>query len=442
MNHIFAEHIGVFMYVYLDDIIIFSNTVEDHVKHIWIVFDILKREKFYLSPSKMQFFAHELSILGHIIDDKGIKMDPNKVNYISKWKTSSNKEQLACYLGVLRYLAANCAGIRIPMAVLTKQASATSAYLWEGTEERAFRETQRIVEEYQDGHRVVLNYDQNAPPIHLITDASLTGASSFVSQGKSWQKAPVAAFWSGKFNTAQQNYSVTDREALAVIASLQKFQHMLHGIKFEILTDHKALEYLMTQKNLSACQAHWLDTLSQFDFKIRYIEGTTNILADALSHIYSDEPRGTVRAKSKYVHEDKSDRGEDLEDEEGTRPILAGFAVVVAAESGLNSESVRRNPTRNRVAPQRYDPEFPGVATSGTKTKRVGRRREKPADNQIGGDSNNHAIDWGETSQPSEPYAPDGGDNLGSLASAEPEGVRAPETMQEREIDASDRSDP
>ena len=69
MNHIFGPHLGVFVYVYLDDIIIFSDTVEDHVKHIRIVFDILKKEKLYLSPSKMQFFANELKILGHVIDD-------------------------------------------------------------------------------------------------------------------------------------------------------------------------------------------------------------------------------------------------------------------------------------------------------------------------------------------------------------------------------------
>jgi hypothetical protein len=78
MNHLFTEHIGVFMFVYLDDIIIYSNSIEEHVAHIRTVFKVLEHKKFYLSPNKMQFFAKILSILGHLIDEKGIKMDPNK----------------------------------------------------------------------------------------------------------------------------------------------------------------------------------------------------------------------------------------------------------------------------------------------------------------------------------------------------------------------------
>ena len=95
MNHIFASHIGVFVYVYLDDIIIFSDSIEEHVNHIRTAFDILRKEKLYLRPSKMQFFTEELKILGHIIDDKGISMDPHKVDKVLNWKAPSNKDLLS-----------------------------------------------------------------------------------------------------------------------------------------------------------------------------------------------------------------------------------------------------------------------------------------------------------------------------------------------------------
>jgi hypothetical protein len=121
MNMFFTELIGVSIYVYLDNIIIFSDTLEDHVRDIMKVFPILKCEKLYLSPKKMQFFARELAILGHIIDEKGIQMDPNKIDSVSKWKTPTTKDQLASYLGALGYLAPNCPGISIPMGVLTKR---------------------------------------------------------------------------------------------------------------------------------------------------------------------------------------------------------------------------------------------------------------------------------------------------------------------------------
>ena len=111
MNHIFASYLGVFVYVYLDDIIIFSDSIKDHVNHIRIVFDILRKEKLYLSPSKMQFFAEELKILGHIIDDNGIRMDPHKVDKVVSWKNPTNKDLLRSFIGAVGFLAPDCKGI-------------------------------------------------------------------------------------------------------------------------------------------------------------------------------------------------------------------------------------------------------------------------------------------------------------------------------------------
>ena len=79
MNHIFAAHIGVFMDVYLDDIMVYSDTAADHVRHLKIVIDILQKEQLFLSEHKLQFFVPSLKVLGHIINDNGIAMDPEKV---------------------------------------------------------------------------------------------------------------------------------------------------------------------------------------------------------------------------------------------------------------------------------------------------------------------------------------------------------------------------
>jgi hypothetical protein len=105
-----------------------------------------------------------------------------------------------------------------------------------------------------------------------------------------------------------------------------------------------------------------LDALSQLDFNIRYLDGATNILADALSRIYSEGAKGTERANSEYVSEAESNFGNEQENcvQEVTRPLVAGLAAAVATESGLTSEGVRRNPARARVAQRRYDPEILG----------------------------------------------------------------------------------
>ena len=143
-------------------------------------------------------------------------------------------------------------------------------------------------------------------------------------------KAKVVTFWSGKFNSAQQNYPVHEQELLAIVESLKRFRPLLYGTSFRICTDHKALEFLMGQRNLSPRQSRWLDVLNEFKFKIHYIPGSTNVLADALSRIYSDEPLGIERATSEYVGEDgvgvpvMSCRPDDI-----SHPVYTGAAAMI-----------------------------------------------------------------------------------------------------------------
>jgi len=146
MNHIFAPYIGIFMDVYLDDIVIYSDSVEDHVKHIRTIFEVLRKERLFLSPSKMQFFAERLKVLGHIIDSEGILMDPHKVDKVMNWKTPTNSDLLAGFIGSVGYLAPDCEGVQIPMGILTPLSSGNRPWRWGPTEERAFGETKRIVE--------------------------------------------------------------------------------------------------------------------------------------------------------------------------------------------------------------------------------------------------------------------------------------------------------
>jgi hypothetical protein len=128
MNYIFAPYIGVFMDVYLDDIIVYSDSIEDHVKHLRIIFNVLRKEKLYLSSEKMDLFANRLKILGHVIDENGITMDPHKVDRIQNWKVPTNKTLLSSFLGAVGFLASDCRGVRIPMAVLSTRTGATKQW--------------------------------------------------------------------------------------------------------------------------------------------------------------------------------------------------------------------------------------------------------------------------------------------------------------------------
>ena len=149
MNHVFASYIGVFMYVYLNDIIIFLDSVKEHIEHIRTIFDILRCERLFLGPNKMQFFAKELKILGHVIDKnkRGIRMDPHKVDKVLNWKMPTDKELLQSFIRAVRFLAPDCKGIQIPMGQLSLLTAELKTWWWDATAQCLFEEAKNIVNE-------------------------------------------------------------------------------------------------------------------------------------------------------------------------------------------------------------------------------------------------------------------------------------------------------
>ena len=146
MNHIFSPHIGRFLDVYLDDIIIYSDSFEEHIKHVKIAIDILRHERLYLSLKKLHFLEDELRLLGRIVGKDGIRMDPAEVDSVVAWKTPTNCDLLHGFLGAVGYLADDLAAVRIPMAVLHGLTGDTVPFRWEYTHQRAFEDVKHIVD--------------------------------------------------------------------------------------------------------------------------------------------------------------------------------------------------------------------------------------------------------------------------------------------------------
>ena len=154
MNHLFSAFIGWFLDVYLDDIVIYSDTLKEHVQQVKSVLDILKREKLYLSKSKLRFIASELKILGRIVDDSGIRMDSEKVDSVLKWKVPTNRDLLRGFIGSVGYLADDIPNVRIPMGVLSSITGDTVPFRWGFTEQHAFDEVKSLVHEAREHRRV------------------------------------------------------------------------------------------------------------------------------------------------------------------------------------------------------------------------------------------------------------------------------------------------
>jgi len=319
------------MDIYLDDIIVYSDTLSDHVQHVKIILDILTKEKLYLSQKKLHFLESELKILGRIVDDSGIRMDPDKVDSVVAWKIPTNRDLLRGFLGSVGYLADDIPNIRIPMAVLSRITGDAVSFKWGHTEQRAFEDVKELVQSTRDHRRVPIKYTKDAPTIWMVTDGCATGIAGLISQGPEWKTADIAAFYSAKLNSAQQNYPVHEIEMLAGVETMQRHRDILQGAKFKWITDHKGLIHLLRQKSLSGRQARWCEKISEFDFEIDYIPGTENVVADALSRMYSYDAPGTVRHVSEYTYFDVVNEDAPL-DVTSIMPILAGSEAIVAVQ--------------------------------------------------------------------------------------------------------------
>ena len=277
MHQTFREYLDMFVIVFLDDLLIYSQTLSDHHVHIRKVLDILRSKKLYAKESKCEFFRTEVEFLGHIIGRDGLRMMSDKVDAISTWPTPTSVTQVRAFLGTIgfyRRFIKDFSAVAAPLSDLTKN---DIKWSWSSVEENAFRRLIALAV----AQPVLILPDPNLPYV-VHTDASgfATGAVLQQDQGSGLQ--PIA-YMSKKMMPAETRYPVHEQELLAIIQALGTWRHYLMGAKFTVMTDHRSLQYFKTQPQLSNRQIHWKDVIANFDFDIVYIEGKTNIVADGLS---------------------------------------------------------------------------------------------------------------------------------------------------------------
>lgn len=274
-------------------------------------------------------------------------MDPEKVDGVLAWKTPTNRDLLRGFIGSVGFLADNIPNIRIPLGVLSAITGDKVPFRWTHTEQRAFDEVKVLTDAARRNSRRPLVYGDDAPQVWMITDGCMTGIAGVVSQGEDWKTAPVAAFYLAKLNNAQRNYPVHEIEMLAGVETMLRHKDVLQGVHFKWITDHKGLIYLLNQKNISGRQARWLEKISSFIFEVVYVAGTENVLADALSRLYSNDSPGTVRSRSEFTSFDVMDDEPAALDTTGM-VLLSGIDAVVATH---------RKPRKNDVPAETGCPE-------------------------------------------------------------------------------------
>ncbi|GAA5881029.1 hypothetical protein JCM8547_003592, partial [Rhodosporidiobolus lusitaniae] len=291
MNEALSSQIGRICHAFVDDIVIWAATLEEHERNVREVLTALRSAGLYCSPKKTDLVTIDTEFLGHRISRSGIGADPNKVNRVVNWPTPTTVKQLRGFLGLVQYLRKFIPGLAQQTALLTpltRKGLGDITALWGEKEEKAFQEIRRVVTSLPVLRPV--DHSDGADPIWLMTDASKVGLGAVLLQGKDWKTAYPCGYYSRQYIAAERNYPTHEQELLAVVAALKAYRIDLLGERFVVLTDHDTLRHFPTQPDLSKRQARWLEVLADYDYDTVYVPGKKNVMADGLSRYpFQDE---------------------------------------------------------------------------------------------------------------------------------------------------------
>ncbi|GKC68856.1 putative reverse transcriptase domain-containing protein [Tanacetum coccineum] len=256
MNRVCKPYLDKFVIVFIDDILIYSKNKQEHKEHLKQILELLKKEELYAKFSKCELWIPKVQFLGHVIDGKGIHVDPAKIKSIKDWASPKSPTKIRHFLGLAGYYWRFIKGfskIAKPMTKLTQKKEAK-----------------------------ILSH----------SDASKKGLGVVL-----MQREKVIAYASRQLKIHEKNYTTHDLELGAVVFALKIWRHYLYGTNCMVFTDHKSLQHILDQKELNIRQHQWLELLSDYDCDIRYHPGKANVVADALSRKEQEPPLRTEAQK-------------------------------------------------------------------------------------------------------------------------------------------------
>lgn len=255
VNDILRDMLNKFVFVYLDDILIFSRSLPDHVNHVRQVLQRLLENQLYVKAEKCEFHCNTTSFLGYVVSAGAIQMDQQKVKAVVDWAPPTTRRELQRFLGFANFyrrFIRNFSALAAPLTALT---STAARFVWSPAADEAFTSLKKRF----TSAPILIQPDPDRQFI-VEVDASDVGVGAVLSQRSAVdEKVHPCAFLSHRLTPPERNYDIGDRELLAVKLALEEWRHWLEGSKvpFLVWTDHKNLEYIRTAKRLNSRQARW-----------------------------------------------------------------------------------------------------------------------------------------------------------------------------------------
>ena len=283
MDDVLRKHIGKKCYVYMDDVVIFGKTLEEHLSNLREVLQTLNEANLKVQLDKSEFLKASVEFLGYIVTRDGIMPNKKKIEAIIQWPVPKNLKQLRGFLGLIGYyrrFIKDFAKIAKPLTSLTRGTSTSNAPIsLNDAQSKCFELLKKILTSGD-----ILAYPNFDKPFLITTDASNFAIGAVLSQTDSGNDKPIY-FASRTLNRTEENYSASEKEMLAIIWALKVFRNYIYGQKFRIMTDHQPLVFTLSPNNTNAKLKRWKSYLEEHDYEIIYKPGKSNVVADALSRI-------------------------------------------------------------------------------------------------------------------------------------------------------------
>jgi len=282
---------------FVDDIVIASQSMEEHKIHVTKVVDRLTEVNLKLNPDKCKFFQNKINLLGFRISPRGVSIDRRKIANVQEFPTPKSGKDIQRYCGLINYfrsLIPKVSTLMAPLDALRNEKSLDK--IWDKQHQTCFDNLKKALLE-----DTVLSYPDLNHPFCVATDASNVGVGVVLYQRIN-DETKYISMMAKSLSKSERNYSATKRELLAVVYALKKFHKYLWGNHFTLYTDHKALTYLHTQKVANVMMINWLDTILQYDFTIVHLPGIDNILPDTLSRLFEvSHPVNELGGDNAYI---------------------------------------------------------------------------------------------------------------------------------------------